>query len=63
MKKIVHYEIEVETEESVHPGVLKEELLNLFDPLGIEPGALKFTLLRVSSKDWNKRRPSGVGPL
>ena len=54
MKKIVHYEIEVETEESVHPGVLEEELLNLFDPLGIEPGALKFTLLRVSSKDWNK---------
>jgi len=53
-KRIVHYTFTVETEDSIHPDVIAEELQNLFDPLGLEPGALKLLLLGVKSKDWNK---------
>ena len=53
-KRIVHYTVTVETEDSIHPDVIAEELQNLFDPLGLEPGALKLLLLGVKSKDWNK---------
>ena len=52
--KIVHYTFAIETPDSIHPGVIAEELGQIFDPFGEENGKLHGTLIEVKSEDWNK---------
>ena len=54
MKRIVHYTFAIETEDKIHPGVIAEELEDIFDPLGMEDGKLKGVLIGVNSEDWSK---------
>lgn len=51
--KVVHYTFAIETQDAIHPEVVAEELLNIFDPFG-EDGKLQGTIIEIKSEDWNK---------
>lgn len=63
MKKIAHYTFAIETEDSIHPEVIAEELEKLFDPFCDDDGHIKGCLREVKSDDWNKQSSLGIRPV